>query len=85
MIDYQAQIDQSVGALFENISRRLSAEDMVRIERAYLLAADAHSEQRRKSGEPYIIHPLAVAEVVAEMGLDIDAILGGNAQKLLGI
>ena len=66
MIDYQTQIDQSVEALFENISRRLSSEDMVRIERAYLLAAEAHSEQRRKSGEPYIIHPIAVARIIAE-------------------
>ena len=66
MIDYQTQIDQSIVALFENISHRFSAEDMVRIERAYLLAAEAHSEQRRKSGEPYIIHPIAVARIIAE-------------------
>ena len=66
MIDYQTQIDQSIVALFDNISHRLSAEDMVRIERAYLLAAEAHSEQRRKSGEPYIMHPIAVARIIAE-------------------
>ena len=66
MTDYQTQIDQSITALFENISHRLSAEDMSRVERAYLLAAEAHSEQRRKSGEPYIIHPIAVARVIAE-------------------
>ena len=66
MTDYQTQIDQSIVALFENISHRFSAEDMVRIERAYLLAAEAHSEQRRKSGEPYIIHPIAVARIIAE-------------------
>ena len=34
MIDYQAQIDQSINTLFESISRRLSADDMVRVERA---------------------------------------------------
>ena len=66
MTDYQTQIDQSIIALFENISHRLSAEDMVRVERAYLLAAEAHSKQRRKSGEPYIIHPIAVARIIAE-------------------
>lgn len=65
-IDYQPQIDQSITALFENIAQRLSTEDMVRVERAYLLAAEAHSDQRRKSGEPYIIHPIAVARIVAE-------------------
>ena len=67
MVDnYTQQIDQSIAALFENISHRLTAEDMVRVERAYLLAAEAHSEQRRKSGEPYIIHPIAVARIIAE-------------------
>jgi len=40
------------------------------IEKAYVTAAKAHSSQRRKSGEPYITHPLAVAGVVASLGLD---------------
>ena len=38
--------------------------------RAYEMADEAHQGQRRKSGEPYILHPVAVASVVAEMGLD---------------
>ncbi len=66
MTDYSQQIDNSIQALFSNISERLTTEDMVRVERAYLLAAEAHSEQKRKSGEPYIIHPIAVARIVAE-------------------
>ncbi len=41
-----------------------------RIERAYRLAAEAHEGQHRKSGEPYVHHPLAVARIVAELGLD---------------
>jgi GTP pyrophosphokinase len=40
------------------------------VTRAYLLAADAHRAQARKSGEPYITHPLAVARIVADLGLD---------------
>ncbi|WP_084130469.1 bifunctional (p)ppGpp synthetase/guanosine-3',5'-bis(diphosphate) 3'-pyrophosphohydrolase [Demequina sp. NBRC 110055] len=39
------------------------------IERAYQVAAKAHEGQTRKSGEPYIIHPIAVAQIIAEMGL----------------
>ena len=39
------------------------------IERAYAVADGAHEGQRRKSGEPYIIHPIAVAQIIADMGL----------------
>lgn len=44
------------------------------IARAWRVAARAHAGQRRKSGHPYIVHPLAVAEHVADLGADIDAI-----------
>ena len=50
--------------------------DMSIIDRAVEYARDKHKEQKRKDGSPYIIHPLAVAEIVAEMGLDLDAVLG---------
>ncbi len=50
--------------------------DMSLIQRAIDYAQNKHKEQKRKDGSPYIIHPLAVAEIVAEMGLDMDAILG---------
>ena len=50
--------------------------DMELIDRAVEYANAKHRHQKRKDGSPYIIHPLAVAEIVAEMGLDIDAILG---------
>ena len=63
---YAQQIEESVSALMANISNRLSAEDLERIRQAYELAREAHSRQRRKSGEPYIIHPIAVARIVAE-------------------
>ena len=50
--------------------------DMALIDRAVDYAAQKHRNQKRKDGSPYIIHPLAVAEIVAETGLDTDAILG---------
>ena len=50
--------------------------DMDLIDRAVDYANAKHKNQLRKDGSPYIIHPLAVAEIVAEMGLDTDAILG---------
>ena len=40
------------------------------ITRAYELAKTAHGDQKRRSGEPYIQHPLSVAEIVARLGLD---------------
>ena len=46
--------------------RNLSEDDKVFIRKAFDLALDAHKDQRRKSGEPYIYHPIAVAQIVAE-------------------
>ena len=64
-MEYQ-KIDNEVQELLTRLSRRLSAEGVERIEQAYSLARDAHMEQKRKSGEPYIMHPVAVAKIVAE-------------------
>jgi GTP pyrophosphokinase len=59
-------IDNEVEELLDRLARRLSAEDVERIRDAYDLAREGHKEQRRKSGEPYIMHPVAVAKIVAE-------------------
>ncbi len=63
---YATQIRNSVETLFSRMAERATEEEMVRIRAAYELAHEAHSNQRRKSGEPYIIHPIAVAAIVAE-------------------
>ena len=55
--------------------RTLSTKDKKLIRKAFDVAVDAHSEQRRKSGEAYIFHPIAVARIVAsEIGLDANSI-----------
>ena len=58
------------------IKKHLPGADMALIDRAVDYANRKHKLQKRKDGSPYIIHPLAVAQIVAEMGLDCDAILG---------
>ena len=58
------------------IQKHLPNADMALIDKAVEYANAKHKFQKRKDGSPYIIHPLAVAEVVAEIGLDMDAILG---------
>lgn len=60
------EIDKRVEELLARLSRRMPAEDIARVKDAYIFAKDAHKEQRRKTGEPYIVHPIAVARIVAE-------------------
>lgn len=50
------------------------AYDFALVDRAYALAEAAHADQRRRSGEPYICHPLSVAEILVEMGMDSESI-----------
>ena len=58
------------------ILKHMPGADMELIDKAVEYANVKHKFQKRKDGSPYIIHPLAVAQVVAEIGLDMDAILG---------
>ncbi len=64
------QPGQDVGPLLEAYLDRHPNSTSDRIETAYRLAEKAHSGQVRKSGEPYVTHPLAVAHIVVELGLD---------------
>ncbi len=68
--------EEHYAAMEAAVRKRLPNADMTLIESAVQYARDKHCNQKRKDGSPYIIHPLAVAEIVAEMGLDTDAILG---------
>lgn len=63
---YAQKIKESANHLFATMAKRVSPEDLARVHEAYELAAEAHSKQRRKTGEPYIIHPVAVARIIAE-------------------
>lgn len=72
---------QSPEALYQELIERVRkyhpSDDISLIENAYKVAYDAHKEQVRKSGEPYIIHPLCVAIILADLELDKETIVAG--------
>lgn len=77
-IDYDSMLLADVEDMLARIADRTSAEDIERIRDAYFFAKEAHAPQRRKSGEPYIIHPVAVARIIAlELQLSANPIIAG--------
>ncbi len=67
--------------LYEDLVRSIRkyhpSDDISMVEKAYKIARDAHKDQKRKSGEPYIIHPLCVAIILADLELDKESIIAG--------
>ena len=63
--------------LINSVRKYHPSDDISMIERAYLVAKTAHEGQMRKSGEPYIIHPLCVAIILADLELDKETIVAG--------
>lgn len=73
----EAQDEQAtdrIDVLIENASVYLSDEDCEAIEEAYLFAKDAHEGQFRKSGEPFIMHPVEVAIILSDLRMDSDTL-----------
>ena len=63
--------------LIRSIRKYHPSDDISMVEKAYRIAAEAHKDQKRKSGEPYIIHPLCVAIILADLELDKETIVAG--------
>ncbi|MDD7350095.1 MAG: bifunctional (p)ppGpp synthetase/guanosine-3',5'-bis(diphosphate) 3'-pyrophosphohydrolase [Clostridiales bacterium] len=67
--------------LFEVLTKLMTAEnrqdEMGIIRKAYELAKEAHKDQKRKSGEPYLIHPVCVAIILTQLDMDKETIVGG--------
>jgi GTP pyrophosphokinase len=63
--------------VIDNARRYLKSEDIAFLEKAYEFAKNAHAEQYRKSGEPYIIHPIQVAGILVDLDLDPSTIAAG--------
>ena len=73
---YEKIVNDLAQEVFDAIAPRVTPEDMERVRQAYLLAKEAHAPQRRKSGEPYILHPISVALIVAkELQLDANTVI----------
>ena len=69
--------DRFLEKLMNKIDKNCAHIDKKLIESAYLCAKEAHSDQKRESGEPYIVHPVEVSCILAEMGMDTDTIAAG--------
>lgn len=64
--DYDKIIEQRAQHVFDVMSTRVSSDEVALIRKAFELARKAHAPQKRKTGEPYILHPIAVATIAAE-------------------
>ena len=69
--------EQLYDDLILRVKKYHPSDDISMIEKAYRVAYDAHKDQVRKSGEPYIIHPLCVAIVLADLQMDKESIVAG--------
>lgn len=63
--------------MINTIYRYHPSDDITLVEKAYRVARDSHKDQKRKSGEPYIIHPLCVAIILADLEMDKETIAAG--------
>jgi GTP diphosphokinase / guanosine-3',5'-bis(diphosphate) 3'-diphosphatase len=71
--DYPGQLDE----LVSRVQSYIPHADAALIRRAYDYSARMHAEQKRKSGEPYVIHPLNVALIIAQLRLDLPSVVTG--------
>ena len=74
---------QAYLALVEQMNTRFSSEQVAEVTQAYNQARDAHTGQTRRSGEPYIMHPIAVASIVFEMKLDHRSVMAALMHDVL--
>jgi len=74
---------QAYAAFQDQLQQRFNTEQVNEVSRAYVVARDAHEGQTRSSGEPYITHPIAVAGIVFEMGLDHHSVMAALLHDVL--
>jgi guanosine-3',5'-bis(diphosphate) 3'-pyrophosphohydrolase len=77
------QVEELYRSLEQKVRSLRPREDLAALERAYHVAAERHQHQKRKSGEPYITHPLAVAHILADMQMDMVCLETGLLHDVL--
>lgn len=77
LADTSVESDKELIEILDKVKSYAPNGDLDTIIKAYKLAKYAHRDQKRKSGEPYFIHPLAVANIICDMQLDIETVSGG--------
>ena len=77
------QVEELYRGLEEKVRAQRPKEDLSVLERAYRFAAEHHKAQKRRSGEPYITHPLAVAHILADMQMDLVCLQAGLLHDVL--
>ena len=74
--DYDKIIDERAAAVFDAMAPRVTPEELTLLHKAFEMAREAHKDQKRKTGEPYILHPIAVADIAArELMLDANPVM----------
>lgn len=76
-MDEMDDMYRAIAEKIDKICELCPKSEEARIRRAYEYAKAAHGEQRRKSGEPFIVHPVETALILAELGLDADSVIAG--------
>ena len=76
-LDFSHEPDLTIDDLVARLQLYHPDADFVLLRKAYKLAEDAHREQKRRSGEPYIIHPVNVASTLIKLRMDTDSIIAG--------
>ncbi|HEY6986928.1 MAG TPA: bifunctional (p)ppGpp synthetase/guanosine-3',5'-bis(diphosphate) 3'-pyrophosphohydrolase, partial [Bryobacteraceae bacterium] len=77
------QAEELFRSLEEKVRGLRPKDDLTALDRAYRFAFEAHKDQQRKSGEPYITHPLAVAHILADMQMDLVSLQTGLLHDVL--
>ena len=73
----------SIDNLAERLSTYLGSDQVNLVRRAYFYAEQAHDGQRRRSGEPYVTHPLAAASILADMHMEHQSLMAAMLHDVI--